>query len=318
MIDLPSHFITKFERDPSMPVDTIIEPSAAKYFRNVDIQNWQYALIHWTYVWMEYSESKLNAIFNYCGYKLKKFNKNFQRLVDAQEEKVFTIVQHCKGIEFHDNIELSDDILVFGSAGVGLVPLPLFFCEPRVKLTRKRNYLASFKGGINKENNLYPFREILSEVFTEDKYCIVDTVQDGHEQYDYDELLCWSDFSFCPRGIGRTSFRLREVMAVGSIPIYFYDDFPWLPYEELIDWNEIAIIVHYKEPSKVNKRIEGMSREKIEAMREKLNPVYEKYFSMDFALDYVKEFMLKNKDYTVAEIKDKYKHISSERDKCNA
>ena len=34
-----------------------------------------------------------------------------------------------------------------------------------------------------------------------------------------------------PRGYGRTSYRLSEVIQCGRIPIYMYDDIPWFPYQ---------------------------------------------------------------------------------------
>jgi len=33
-----------------------------------------------------------------------------------------------------------------------------------------------------------------------------------------------------PQGFGRTSFRLAEVVQVGRIPVYIYNDIPWVPY----------------------------------------------------------------------------------------
>ena len=37
-------------------------------------------------------------------------------------------------------------------------------------------------------------------------------------------------FNLAPRGFGRTSFRLAEIIQIGRIPVYIYDDEPWLPY----------------------------------------------------------------------------------------
>jgi hypothetical protein len=32
-------------------------------------------------------------------------------------------------------------------------------------------------------------------------------------------------------GFGRTSYRLAEIIQIGRIPAYLYDDIPWIPYE---------------------------------------------------------------------------------------
>lgn len=38
-------------------------------------------------------------------------------------------------------------------------------------------------------------------------------------------------FNLAPRGFGRASFRLAEIIQIGRIPVYLYDDYPWIPYE---------------------------------------------------------------------------------------
>jgi len=38
-------------------------------------------------------------------------------------------------------------------------------------------------------------------------------------------------FNLAPRGFGRTSYRLAEVIQMGKLPVYLYSDVPWLPYQ---------------------------------------------------------------------------------------
>ena len=40
-------------------------------------------------------------------------------------------------------------------------------------------------------------------------------------------------FSLAPRGYGRSSFRLFEMLQAGRVTVYLYDDVPWLPYAPL-------------------------------------------------------------------------------------
>ena len=37
-------------------------------------------------------------------------------------------------------------------------------------------------------------------------------------------------FNLAPRGFGRTSFRAAEIIQLGRIPVFLYDDIPWVPY----------------------------------------------------------------------------------------
>ena len=37
--------------------------------------------------------------------------------------------------------------------------------------------------------------------------------------------------NFAPRGFGRSSYRLSEIIQVGRIPMYLFSDYNWAPYQ---------------------------------------------------------------------------------------
>ena len=43
-------------------------------------------------------------------------------------------------------------------------------------------------------------------------------------------LIAGTLFNLAPRGFGRTSYRLAEVIQGGRVPVYLYDDYAWLPF----------------------------------------------------------------------------------------
>lgn len=45
--------------------------------------------------------------------------------------------------------------------------------------------------------------------------------------------MCGAKFSLCPRGFGRTSYRLAETVGAGRIPVFVYSDVLWVPYRDL-------------------------------------------------------------------------------------
>lgn len=47
---------------------------------------------------------------------------------------------------------------------------------------------------------------------------------------DWKRMLGATLFNLAPRGYGRTSYRLAEIVQTGRIPVYLYDDYAWLPY----------------------------------------------------------------------------------------
>ena len=52
------------------------------------------------------------------------------------------------------------------------------------------------------------------------------------------ELMSRSVFALCPRGYGRTSYRMYEALQLGCIPVYIHDE-PWLPYADELDWRRV-------------------------------------------------------------------------------
>jgi len=51
----------------------------------------------------------------------------------------------------------------------------------------------------------------------------------------WQEIMFSSRFSLTPRGFGRTSYHMVEIMWAGLIPIHVYTDQPWLPYRKIFD-----------------------------------------------------------------------------------
>jgi len=51
----------------------------------------------------------------------------------------------------------------------------------------------------------------------------------------WQEAMVDSRFSLTPRGYGRTSYHLAEILLLGLVPIHVYTDMPWIPYRRLYD-----------------------------------------------------------------------------------
>lgn len=88
-----------------------------------------------------------------------------------------------------------------------------------------------------------------------------------------------SAYSLVMHGHGRWSYRLMECLSGGAIPVIMAEG--WcLPYEELIDWEQIS--VQRPEAMGLDPRalIEGLTRdpERINATRKRVAEVYEKHF----------------------------------------
>ncbi len=183
---------------------------------------------------------------------------DLQAFIDGldRSKKYFTITQYDDGplVDFKDL-----DIKVFGSGGGRIdCPIPLV-CMPhpysgqhgtytgRIKKPSERHYLASFVGSIT-----HPIRQRMVDVINSlpreyrDRYYI----RTDHQPIQkFCEVMADSVFALCPRGYGKTSFRICEALQFGTIPIYISDEFiypfdgifhnPCIKFDEIETINEV-------------------------------------------------------------------------------
>jgi hypothetical protein len=199
-------------------------------------------------------------------------NKELQAFVDDNlraEEKYFTIVQNADGI-----IEkLPGNVLVFGAGGVGDIPIPLLKGDLRGRRQRERDIRVSFMGNIAAHDVRRRMHDTLK----------------GREGYhfgqgtikEFIEVTERSVFTLCPRGYGRTSYRLYEAMALGSIPVYIWDDVEWLPYKDRLDWNDFSVSLNIKDIGKLPGIIGAHTPEMIRRKQEMLKELRDEYFTME-------------------------------------
>lgn len=154
------------------------------------------------------------------GYGTKdKAKRIIQRFVDSlpRSKRFWGICQYDDGpmVDFKDL-----DIKIFGMSGGRIdYPIPLL-CQPHKYEFPgiKKDIFCSFVGG-----DTHPIRrEIVKELEGKEGYYV--TLK-KHSLEDYCRILSRSVFALCPRGYGRSSFRIQEGINFGCIPIYISDSF---------------------------------------------------------------------------------------------
>jgi hypothetical protein len=91
----------------------------------------------------------------------------------------------------------------------------------------------------------------------------------------------------CPRGVGLTSFRLYESLQCLAIPIYIYDDIPWLPYQDEISWKKISIIINVNDIDKIPELLEKISAKEITEYQINIKKLINKYFTLNGTCQYI-------------------------------
>ena len=100
----------------------------------------------------------------------------------------------------------------------------------------------------------------------------------GSAESPFEVGLRTAHFGLAPRGDAYFSFRLVEVMASGLVPIIISDDWA-LPFEELIDWESVALLVGENALHTIAERLENLSLPTVCDMRLRAYDVYKRYLA---------------------------------------
>jgi glycosyltransferase involved in cell wall biosynthesis len=199
-----------------------------------------------------------------------------------RDKKYFTIVQWDDGIlNKLDGL----DILKFSSGGVGDYPIPLINV-PHNKINRDKDIFASFVGAISGRHKI---RERINELLSQKDGFFI-SQSNGFNNFK--EIMERSIFSLCPRGYGKTSFRINESLNLGSIPVYIYDE-PWVPFYNLIDFKEYGVLIHENEIDNIEKILRSYSQDDINRMRYTGEKAYEEFYTYESCFNKIIE-ILKN------------------------
>jgi len=202
-----------------------------------------------------------------------------QQLINSLDrtKSYFTIAQHDDAIREI----LPPDTLCFNAGGNGGgIPIPLI-CSPMPTSVGEfdRDIFCSFVGSIT-----HPIRSyLLQSLGNKEGYFFsarnwTSSVSEGELQ-NFISVTKRSKFALVPRGYGKSSFRLYEVMQLGAIPVFVYDE-SWFPFESDIDWDSFCVRIGISEIHMIDNILSSKSEEQITSMQNVLKSVWSEYFTM--------------------------------------
>lgn len=235
----------------------------------------------------------------HCGFYAVPGVQQFVDQLDASARYV-TVSRGADGI--YERIPYG--VIVCSAGGGGDIPIPhLCEIERRMAHSSDRKWLASFVGNLNPGGPEVPrpigrssanpngvgtrVRQKMASVFNSEPDCTIIPAQMmswSEEQQKQHTIFCdvasdsW--FGLAPRGYGKTSYRLYEMFALGTIPVYIYDE-PWLPYLDKLDWREFAVLCHESELDALPELLRQIPIEKRLAMIARGTALYGPYFTQD-------------------------------------
>ena len=201
----------------------------------------------------------------------------------------YTVVQYDDG----PKLKLPSNTVIYGACS-GNEILPLIYEDKNNTLEKKqklkfseKNIKCSFVG-----TNTHKIRNIIKSTFTNKKNYVFNDNNSWTDKVNIDKqnnfitTTLKSKFAFAPRGYGRSSFRFFEIMKLGTVPIYVWDDIEWLPYKDEINYNDICISINIKDIDKLDNILDSIDETKYNRMLENYNDIKYK-FDLEFMCKYI-------------------------------
>lgn len=200
-----------------------------------------------------------------------------------------TLCTNSAGIEGRDEDHnvFPDNLLIISGGGRGHIPTLIFMHEHNPKnypINDNYKYDLMFIG-----TDRYKIRQYMIANYSKmlgDKFYYKVRYSSWKKEYEK------SKFIAAPRGYGRNSYRLCEVLQTGRVPVYIYNDIIWLPYYDSINWSSFSIITHYTRIQDTIKQIKETPPSEIRKMREKIRSLYSTHFTVNATFNHIKSFLL--------------------------
>lgn len=262
----------KFRQVPKWPIyppyhsGDYLEEYFIKYFESNNVETKKYFIpVAWSSCYINSKDA---------------VQQELQSILDSLDQSVeyFTVSTHDDA----PRERLPKNTVSFSAGGnKGNIPIPLVVSKiPFVKPQQKK-YLASFVGSLT-----HPLRQLLlqkhsnnSSFYFNGKQWSPDVSKKNVDEFF--DITSQSYFSFAPRGYGKTSYRLYEIMQLGAVPVYLSDHF-WLPWKDEIDWKSICIFINEKNIADIDiiLKKELYSKEYYKKI-ETINKIYDQYFTIE-------------------------------------
>ena len=148
------------------------------------------------------------------------------------------------------------NIFTISAGGYGHVPIPLVKGEiPAVPVKKPFQWDIGFYGSTGPSKH----REIILDILKNNasRYNLTSRFGGGP---DWVEAMAKTKFNLSPRGFGRSSYRGAEIVQIGRIPVYLYNDWPWIPYDgSMKGYRAMGFVAHTNELTDLMKRLASVS-----------------------------------------------------------
>jgi hypothetical protein len=244
----------------------IEEYCCKKFFEENPILKRKYIPVKWTNFqiegWFQHKKYEMQQLLN-------EWIKN-----NPSENGYFTVVQYDDG----PLLQLPENTIVYGACS-GNIPIPLIYEDKNntlesysKKTFNQKEILCSFIGNITSNNVIPNVRKEMFDKFNNNPNFKM--INSGGWTPDVNKNLqnlfinttVNSKFALAPRGYGRSSFRFFECFQLGTIPIYIWNDLDWSPFQNIIDYKKLCVVIHISELNNLENKLLSITEEEYNNM----------------------------------------------------
>lgn len=210
-----------------------------------------------------------------------------------------TVSQNDEGLPGKNEMPLLSNVLVLSAGGYGHVPIPLLKRDiPLLNETTRvpisnRTWFVSYVGTLG--NAPHRMRRRMNKALVQQAQPYLQHHSQGLEnEGTWHRIMADSMFSMAPRGFGRTSYHLMEVLQSGLIPIHIYEDnaVPWIPYMTLYQEKELGYVSTIGGLPNLLGTLRSMTANDIAAQEARVASYRESHFAPAGIMHQIRSFML--------------------------
>ena len=173
-----------------------------------------------------------------------------------------TVSQDDQGL--HRLVQLRPNILVFSAGGSGHIAIPLVkghfnMTTPPESFDFEVGFYGNIRPRLSRAVMLAEMRRLLEVAEIKFKF---------GQSSGWKEDILTTKFNLAPRGFGRSSYRLAEIVQLGRIPVLLYDDVAWYPYPH--SNKSVTVIGYVGQMGKLSILVDALKSATAETVQQKM------------------------------------------------
>lgn len=187
-----------------------------------------------------------------------------------------------EGVYKHYVHKLPPNLLIISASGRGHIPCLMHLADIEPVTMLKQKYQITFAGKLTRwqrKRIVNESKALLGNAFYSNR------TSEWIDRYRESLLI------MAPRGYARGCFRSAEIWQLGMVPVFIFDDYPWVPYlNSAFPWKHTGFVYLKKDIPEMAKMVLSIDKKKVDFMREIILRYRNTHFTMAATMNQIEMF----------------------------